>query len=299
MLVLNQSHQSKKKKIRRQPMLGCTQHHFFSTFNNQLELRRREKSGAGFTLIELLIVAALFAVAFLLATTVFANVQSNQRGIAGRQQIVADGRYLLEAMARTIRLGSIDYHYYRDPDNDGNAGDAVDLAKPAQLGSSAPFTDILAVRDQQGNQTCYRWLGAGNNLQTISGSANCNGTWTDITPADIIVTKFQIIITPASDPFLGTRTSLDCKNVLGVTADGACPCSDTSGGTQPDDDTDTASCLPQQRCVAISGGPEICLNVNKQPTVTLVLETKNNTTRSGEQSSIALQTTVTPRTLRR
>lgn len=256
---------------------------------------------AGFTLIEMLVVAGVFAVAFLLATTMFARVQSNQRGIAGRQRIVADGRYLLEAMARTVRLGAIDYKYYRNPDDIAGTNDPIDLTRPAKISGAS----ILVVRDPRGDQTCYRWEGPGKALQTVtvSNSARCDGTWTDITPSDVVVTNFQVLIAPVSDPFLGTRTSVDCKNASGLSADGACPCNDALDG---ENDTDDTACLPQQRCVAqrpsepiSTANPEICLNVNQQPAVTLVLETKNNTIAPGERSSIALQTTVTPRTLRR
>lgn len=212
--------------------MGFIQPHFFS---------RIKKSGAGFTLIELLIVASIFAVAFLLATTVFVNVQSSQRGIAGRQRIVADGRYILEAMARTVRLGSVDYRYYRDPDGNGSASDAIDLTSPQET---------LAVRDQEGTQTCYRK--SGTTLQIISRQSNCFSTAaaTNITPSDIQVTSFQVIISPRSDPYLGALSpGLDC-NVL-LNPEGGCPCDDTLG--QPpniEDDIDTSSCLLDQRCVA-------------------------------------------------
>lgn len=262
-------------------MLRFTQHHLFFL---------KKKSGAGFTLIELLIVAAVFSVAFLLATSVFVGVQANQRGVAGRQRVVADGRYILEAMVRTVRLGSIDYLYYRDPD--GNL-----TANPDNLRDPQP---LLAVRDQQGIQTCYRWLGT--KLQTISNQASCfypNLPGTDITPSDIVVTKFQVYISPQSDPYQGPRTSsLDC-NSDNPTSDGVCVCDDI-GSDGSDDDRDDFYCLPEQRCVAPAlGGQEICLNVNRHPTVTIVLETRSANTASGEQSSIALQTTVTPRTIRR
>ncbi len=258
------------------------QPHFFS---------KKKKSGAGFTLIELLIVAAVFSVAFLLATSVFVGVQSNQRGIAGRQRVVADGRYILEAMARTVRLGSVDYSYYRDPNGNGHAEEAVE---------HSPYDpwNILVTRDQGGLQTCYRI--SGQNLQTNSGSDNCIGTWTTITPTDIHVTKFQVYISPPSDPYLGERTSeLDCNSGV-PTSEGICICDDNLSSDGPNNDRDDENCLLEQRCVAsTAGGQDICLNVNRHPTVTIVLETRNVNTASGEQSSIALQTTVTPRAIRR
>lgn len=240
----------------------------------------------GFTLIELLIVAAVFSVAFLLATSVFVSVQKNQRGIASRQRLVADGRYVLEAMARTVRLGTVDYRYYRDPNNDGLATDELLLVNQQS---------ILVVRDQTGLQTCFRV----NNtvLETTEGGTNCDGAWVAITNSDTRVTQFQVAIMPGSDPFLGQRVSaLDCQSGT-PTSSGACACDDGADGFL--DEKDATSCLADQRCVATSGGPEICLNVNRQPTVTLVLETASTNTTVGEQSSIALQTTVVSRVLKR
>lgn len=244
----------------------------------------------GFTLIELLIVSAIFSVTFLIATSVFVSVQKNQRGIAGRQRIVTDGRYILEAMARSIRVGTIDYTYYRDPDANGDPSDNLPLSN---------FQTVLAVRDQDGVQTCYRINGT--SLESTSGGNDCaltTTTWTPITPTDIQVTRFQVTITPSSDPFLGQRLSpTDCGSGA-PTAEGTCACIfDT-------DEYDLVNCLPEQRCVQYDtdslGNPlAICLNANRQPTVTLVLETKNNTATPGEQSAIALQTTVTSRVIKR
>lgn len=242
---------------------------------------------SGFTLIELLVVAAIFSVAFLIATSVFVSVQRGQRAIANRQRIVADGRYVLEAMARTVRLGTVDFAYYRDPNADGSAADEVALINPQT---------VLAVRDQNGRQSCFQL--SGTTLQTSSQlSADCQGGWTTITPSDVAVRKFQVYITPASDPFLGVRSStLDCKSGT-PTSSGTCLCNDAADTL--DNDEDAVRCLAGQRCVAASGGPEICLNVNRQPTVTLVLETENVNVSAGERAAITLQTTVTSRSIKR
>lgn len=251
----------------------------------------------GFTLIELLIVAAIFSVAFLIGTSVFVGVQQNQRGIAGRQRIVADGRYILEAMGRAVRLGTVDYAYYADPDGScavalpasNCAADAYWIANDSAT-LTRPVTRLV-VRDQQGVQTCYEINGS--ILRSTSGGTTCEGTWNTITPTDIEVQKFQVIISPLSDPYLGQRTGpANCRSASPIT-DGACLCDNTDG-----DSVDTTQCLPEQRCVT-SGTADICLNVNKQPTVTLLLETKFVTAAPGEQSSVAMQTTVSSRLIQR
>lgn len=254
----------------------------------------------GFTLIELLIVTAIFSIAFLIATSVFVSVQKNQRGIAGRQRIVADGRYILEAMARSVRLGTIDYRYYADPDASCLVTNpASDCASDATWVANNPVSltkpiDRLVVRDQNGLQTCYGINGT--TLVSSSGGVNCETSSTNITPSDIVVTKFEVAISPFSDPFLGPRTSpADCAGSLPA-ADGTCPCNDGDDGQN--NDIDTNACLPEQRCVTAGTG-DICLNVNRQPTVTILLETRNANTSTGEQSSIALQTTVVSRIIKR
>ncbi len=240
----------------------------------------------GFTLIELLIVAALFSVAFLIATSVFVSVQKNQRAIAGRQRLVADGRYLLEAMARTVRLGTIDYRYYRDPDNNGDVTDELSLLS---------HQTILVTRDQTGQQTCFRVNGT--TLETTGGGTNCNGSWTRVTNTDTQVKIFQVVILPASDPYLGPRTSsLDCKAGT-PTSNGTCTCDDAADGNV--DEKDAVNCLADQRCVATTSGQDICLNTNRQPTVTIVLETESTNTLAGEQASASLQTTVASRVIQR
>ena len=122
----------------------------------------------GFTLIEMLVVAAGFFLLFLIATTVFISVQSYQRGVSAKQRLAADGRYILEAMARSVRLGTIDYSFY------GN-----EVTVP---------TDQLAVIDSNGDTVCYH-----PNGPAIYIDDDCNGGEA-LTPSDLLVENFKIII---------------------------------------------------------------------------------------------------------
>ncbi len=230
------------------------------------QLRRGLKSGAGFTLIELLVAAAVFSVLFLVGTTVFTRVQSFQRGILTRQRVVADGRYMLEAMARTVRLGAIDYAYYQSNN--------INLSSP---------TDRLVIRDQLGNTTCYRL-----NSSAVETGADCVST-TALTPSDLLVQKFSLRITPRSNPYLPSPSSAaDCRVPGNLDPDAkVCACTGVA---------DTTSCWPDQRCLATGTTPAfVCKNAVTQPQVTILLTTQSTNAAPGEQTRLSLQTTVISR----
>src|SRR5689334_4987371 len=93
---------------------------------------------AGFTLVELLIVAAGFAVIFLVATTVYANATRNQRLVSSTQRVSSDARYIIETLAREARTKTFDYSFY---DN----SPATPVA-----GIDAGDNTVLAVQDGDG-----------------------------------------------------------------------------------------------------------------------------------------------------
>lgn len=221
---------------------------------------------SGFTLIELLLVTAVFSVAVLMSTTVYSQRQNDQRRILVRQQEVADGRYLLETMARSVRVGTINYLYY------DNA-----VTNP---------TDILTTTDQDGITYCYKIQGSSILTTTLSTGTNCGaGTWTPISVTDMIVDEFKVFITPRSDPFRGLPASnADCfptpaHPAVSGYAGNACKCGDYT------------DCYSDQQCVP-AGAVNICEPALAQPMVTLVLRT--HVVGAGVGSVfINMQTTVT------
>jgi len=260
----------------------------------------------GFTLLELLIVAAVFTTITLVATTVYINIQSYQNGILTRQRIVADGRYVLESMARTIRVSSIDYGYYL---NINSGDDACTVANGGAIcrqnnGVAGPL-GIIATRDENNWATCFRLHDSAiENLSLTNPDNECSDTdpnWVPITPSDLIVEGFSVYINPKSDPFMSvpTSTSNHCLRLLSFDLTrGVCDCNTV------------ANCYSGQTCAStnptklgqICGGGEsdcICQNVNDQPTMTIVLKTKSVRTRPGEQAKLQLQTTVVSRVYRR
>jgi prepilin-type N-terminal cleavage/methylation domain-containing protein len=239
-----------------------------------------------FTLIEILVVTAVFSLVVLIATGAYTTINSRQRSILARQRVVADGRYVLEAIARTVRIGSIDYAYY------GNGHEISDTSGHI----------VLATRDQQNNQTCYQF--ASPNLQVSSDCSSGSPTWATFNPSDIQVNDLRIYISPRSNPAMATPQASDgsdCK------APGTW---DSSAGVCQCNNPDNSQCWADQQCVSVNAvgtsctGVEspscICQNARQQPQVTIVISTTSNAgAAAGEQASISLQTTVASRTYHR
>ncbi len=260
---------------------------FGNTINSSAKVGLGKTQRAGFTLIELLIVAAVFTVAALLATTVFSNIQSTQRKIQGQQRTAVDGRYILETIARSVRTSTINYAVYGGPG---------EVTNPAT---------ILSTVDQAGIVTCFRWQA--NQVQLLtSTTVDCptaDPGWKSFTPGDLQVDALSFYMTPRSDPYRsGPRADGDCKSpttldatesfiIAGFDAqNGTCVCS-TLG-------TDSTNCYTDQTCVT-AGSVLACANPNIQPQVTIYLTTSTKNVTVGEHSSVTLQTTVASRLYQR
>lgn len=232
--------------------------------------KARWRSRPGFTLIELLVVAAVFSLTFLIGTTVFTTTQRIQRQTLARQRVVADGRYVLEAIARTVRQTSIDYAYYQSR--------SLNLSNPQS---------ILATKDASGASNCYRLQG-----DLVEQATDC-ANWSDavaITPDDLTIRNFFVYIRPRSNPYaLPPVQSSDCRvapPVAGVEgydqAIGACLC------------VDSTDCYDDQRCVT-TAGTKTCQNATTQPHITLFIRSASLDAESEQPVELRFQTTVVSR----
>lgn len=231
----------------------------------------------GFTLIELLVVTAVFAMVFLIATTVYSRIFVQQQKASSSQQVTADGRFILETMARSIRQGTVDYTYYRTA--------TPALPRPQQ---------ILVLRNAVNGQLCY-----GLTNGKIQFSTDCT-TWQDITPTTLQVTEFWVYIRPGSDPFAGIPASqADCPATT-TYSNGTCVCPTLAGFPNVGD---SSQCFAGQTCAQIDTevptSPFICKNANIQPAVTIYLTTKPTNNRDTDTTAKTLQTTVTSRVYKR
>jgi len=237
----------------------------------------------GFTLMEMVVVLAVFSTTAVMAVDLFLTVTKIQRQTRNTQVAQSDARFVLEAMVKEIRNGTIDYEYYQgvcqgpevqnpgDPcteDIDCLDGSclSIDLTNP---------TYILATRDQENNQIFYRL----NNEEQIEVCSNTHenltrcdlasdppqNNWQMVTPTQVKVTDLRFYIFPASNPF-SVRNSCTLE-------------------TQ-DDDCDSRDCVNH-----------LCIIHDSQPMVTIILETESGS--GAEQEKVNLQTSSTSMIYRR
>ena len=113
----------------------------------QSDCRKNEQ---GFTLIEILLAMGIFSTTLLIIMNVFVgSARLQQRSIVG-QRLTSDARYTIEAMARAVRSGIIDYDFYAglSPyEIPAGVGDIGDVTRPHH---------ILSTIDQDGNRTIFR-----------------------------------------------------------------------------------------------------------------------------------------------
>lgn len=157
-----------------------------------------KRAQQGFTLIELMVVITVFSITMLVVVDMFVLVTRAQRRVSDQQALTSDTRFVLDAMARKIHAGILDYDFYE------NVG--INLTNT---------TYVLAVRDQDNNQTVYRRTGSGtgNAIESCSVTATdvdqgrCAdpspnpGDWQVITTDKIVVKNFLLYLRPTGSPF--------------------------------------------------------------------------------------------------
>jgi len=68
-----------------------------------------QKRKNGFTLVEMLITVSIFAIAFIAIGAIVIGFSSAQSNASESQRLLNEGNFLLEAIAREIRMSAIDY----------------------------------------------------------------------------------------------------------------------------------------------------------------------------------------------
>ena len=147
------------------------------------------KSKVGFTIIETVLVFAIFTVAAVYCLAIFVKSNTAQKRTANIQRTLSDTRYVLEVMAREVRMGMIDYGYY---------GEQAISLEPANM----PLNDdqaILALRDLNNNPVRFRAESTTPGKYVIQ--YYYNDDWLDITPENIYITRLDFYLGPADNPF--------------------------------------------------------------------------------------------------
>ncbi len=224
----------------------------------------------GFTLIEMLIAISVFAIVLLIIVNVYVVVNNSQRKVVTLQKIQDDTRFLYEAMAQEIRLGSIDFNFY--------ATVASGINLEPTLGGTDNY--VLAIVTQSQEHVFFRRSslvandndGAGDTVQycAVDAANSCglddDSLWQDITPEGVSVLDLRFLITPSADPFTAT-------------AEQTCAA--------------TSECDPGYVCDATcqyfsDGG-------NYQPKVRIVMNTVGRAGAASEESHLTVQTTISTR----
>lgn len=237
----------------------------------------------GFTLIEVIVALGIFSTVTLIAINIFVTVTGVQKRVASTQKVQEDVRYIVEAMAQQIRLGSINYAWYANPDWDIGTGDALDLYPT----STPPST--LAVIDQDGAYIYFKLDTSDPDIHKVvfckksppTQTDACAGDdWINITPTQITVESLKFVITPSADPFpLTTPTAVDC------TAQGDADCL-AQGPAYT-----SYRCLDSTTCRYYADGD------NFQPKVRIIMSSRGVAGQALEEGFISVQTTVSTRTV--
>lgn len=150
---------------------------------------KKLKKQLGFTLMETVIVLGIFSIATTYSISIFVQSNTVQKRTANIQRLISDARYVVEVMAREVRMGTIDYTFdqYTLPlDNPENFLAILD-------------EDNQPVRFRRFEVEVGRWA-----VQICLGNdifCNNDNNWQDITPDDLTVERLDFYISPAKDPF--------------------------------------------------------------------------------------------------
>lgn len=166
----------------------------------------------GFTLVEILTVVSIFAVTSLIATNIFVITSRFQRKAATSQKLQGDIRFAVEAIAREVRFGTIDYDCYNDP----ALPNCDPWSSSNDLVSTSGRMSLLALKDADGIRTRYRVSPVDDRLYVCSLSTTdadtvCdapppgNARWQPVSPADIRVVRGAFYLFPFTNPYALTN----------------------------------------------------------------------------------------------
>ena len=226
-------------------------------------LKSPNQAQAGFSLMEIVVVLAVFSTMTLLVTDVFLTISRVQVQTSSAQKVQSDARFAIEAMAREIKYGTIDYQCYANHDS-GTGCYELRIAGEIDLNGPVP---ILVTRDQQNDQVFYGFwnnkIKACSNTRVDPGRCYLSepyepyDNWQDVTPTDVVVDNLAFYISPASSPF--------SKKVYCLS----------------DDDCDLLN--------TCNVGEETCDTPDIQPRVTIIMSAKS-TEQGARGEEIILQT---------
>ncbi len=145
-----------------------------------------KKNQQGFTLMEIVVGLALFGVALIALTDIYLLSQTTQNKLVGETRIQADARFVMEVLAREIRMSLIDY----------TAIDPTDFS---------PALDYLPLVDPAGNRLVF--MTTSSPAICEPGTTSClavkqnDSAWASVTPRGVNVLRSDFYIYPDADPY--------------------------------------------------------------------------------------------------
>lgn len=141
--------------------------------------------------MELLVVLGIFSMVVTATTDIFLLTNRSQRKIFGLERTQADARFTMEAIAREVRTGVIDYEYY-----------AARTAPPA---IGVPDAELALVDSAQSPlrfamSTTATQAACPDLASTPCLLVTAGGASTPITPKGVAVRNLKFYLAPATDP---------------------------------------------------------------------------------------------------
>jgi len=170
----------------------------------------------GFTLIELLISIAIFVIFLGVVSTSYIGIVRSQRQANDVRKMYSDVRGFVESLEEDMRLGTIDYDCYPDPENNH------EISSNCPLPSTITQVPYLAIVDKDLTKMVAYWLdrssGVGQIRVTKYELAGPNGSG-DISGWNVVpgyendgvplfsslvnVTNLTFLVNPQVNPYVG------------------------------------------------------------------------------------------------
>jgi len=138
--------------------------------------------------MEMLVVMAVFSVVVVITADIFFTVTRSQHRAAEDQQVQGDIRFAVDAMAREIHQGSIDYDYY---------GSSL-----SQFGQPAAQS-VLALLDSTGRVVRFQGSTTPAGVPTLQVCRGGCTSWEPLLSDNVKVPTARFYLVPASNPLLG------------------------------------------------------------------------------------------------
>lgn len=168
-------------------IVDCNQQLLLTKISSAQTVKKRN-SLTGFTLVEMLISASILVLVVLSVIDIYFRAIGAQKKIGRMANVLQDAQFVMESIAKDIRLSEIDYAYDYDADlvSDGGVhgiqNDEIELALKNNL--------------TPGWYLRYRLNGA-----VIERISSATGVWQPVTKSNITIDSLKFFIKPEIDPF--------------------------------------------------------------------------------------------------